>query len=145
MLRKTIATAAVAALTLAGCAAQDRVARSDTARDCFSATSVRGFTPLDDTTVRLQVGMRDTYELKTFGVCPGVDWSQSIGLRTRSGASWICTRDAMNVEIILNDRTVPVGQERCRVHSIRKVDQVELDTEKAREAELRAARKASRR
>ena len=145
MIRTMMVSAVVAVLALSGCAGGERGVRGDTvARECFSASSVRGFTAQDDTTVRLQVGVRDTYELTLFGYCPDIDWSRSLALRTPAGSSWICVDSAMGVEIIVLDRSVPGGMDRCRVHSMRKLDPAELEAEKAAREEERAQRKAAR-
>lgn len=145
MFRTLATTTALAALALAGCAGQERATRADAGtRDCFSASSVRGFSAVDDTTVRLQVGVRDTYELTLFGYCPDVDWSHSIGLRTSAGSSWICTHDATSVDVIVLDRATQVGPDRCRVRSMRKLDPAELAAEKTAREKERAERKAAR-
>ena len=146
MLRTLAATTTLAALALAGCAGNERNVRSDAgARDCFSASSVRGFSVVDDTTVRLEAGMRNSYELTLFGYCPDIDWTRTLGLRTSAGSSWICTNDATSVEVVVLDRSVPIGPERCRVRSIRKLDPAELNAEKERRAQEREERKAARR
>lgn len=138
-------TTALAALALAGCAGNERSVRDDAnARDCFSASSVRSFSAVDDNTVRLNVGARDTYELALFGYCPDIDWTRSVGLRTFAGGSWICTNDAAGVEVVVLDRTVPVGPDRCRVRSMRKLDPAELEAEKAAREAARTERKAAR-
>lgn len=138
-------TTAIAALALAGCAGnQGRMDADAAARDCFSASSVRGFTPINDTTVRIQAGVRGTYELSLFTYCPDIDWTRSIGLRTFGGSSMICTSDATGVEVIVLDRTTSIGPDRCRVQSIRKLDEQELAAEKAERAQAREERKAKR-
>jgi hypothetical protein len=111
-----------AALMVSGCASPGGAATADAAeRDCFSSGRVSGFTPVDGTTVRLRVGVKDTYELTLLGYCPDVDWSQRIALRSVSGSSMICTRDAMGWEILVLDRP-GIGPDRCRVRSIRKLE-----------------------
>ena len=119
--------ALAAGLVLAGCVGQHhRVDGGDVSRDCFIASSVRGFTPIDDTTVNLSVGIRDVYELKMLGYCRDIDWSHSIGVRTRTGSSMICTNDPMNVELLVPDSMHASGAERCRVHKIRKLSADEV-------------------
>lgn len=123
---------------LTACAGPAMDARSDvTSRQCFSASSVRGFTPVDGNTVHLKVSRGDIYELKLLTFCPDIDWSHSIGLRSRSGSSMICTQDAMNVEIVVLDRGVSIGPDSCRIRSIRKLDPEEVEAQEA-------ARKAAR-
>lgn len=115
--------ALISALVLTACAAQNGGVKSvDVAsRDCFSASSVLGFQPIDNDTVHLRVTRRDVYELKLMSYCPDIDWSSSIALRNRGGSSWICTRDAMSLEIVVLDRPTGIGPDRCRVRSIRKL------------------------
>ena len=145
MFRTLATTTVLAALALAGCTGNERNVRTGAAaRECFSASSVRGFSPVDNTTVRLQVGVRDTYELSLLSYCPDIDWSHAIALRTFAGSSWICSNDAMSVEVVVLDRTVPVGPDRCQVRSIRKLDPAELEAEKAAREQERAERKAAR-
>lgn len=145
MIRSMVVSTAVAMLALSGCAGSERGVRGDAAaRECFSASSIRGFTAQDDTTVRLEVGARETYELTLFGYCPDIDWTRSLALRTSAGSSWICTDNAMGVEVIVLDRSVPGGPDRCRVRSMRKLDSAELEAEKAAREEERAQRKAAR-
>lgn len=127
-----IVVALAAGLALAGCVGQPhRVDAEEVPRDCFIASSVRGFTPVDDTTVNLAVGMRDVYELKMLGYCRDIDWSHSIGVRTRSGFSMICTNDPMNVELLVPDSMHASGAERCRVHKIRKLSAEEVAEQRA--------------
>lgn len=118
-------------LGLIGCAGQGENLKANAlARDCFNASSVRGFDPVDNTTVRLRVGRGEVFELDLLSYCPDVDWSQRIGLRNRSGSSLICTSDAMGVEIVLLDRLAPMGPDSCRVRSIRKLDPQEIEAER---------------
>lgn len=119
-----IVTATLLALTLgiAGCASQGGAAAgAKVDRNCFSADRVSGFEPVDNTTVRLRVGVKDTYEATLLGYCPDVDWTQRIALRSVSGSSMICTNDAMGWEILVLDRP-GIGPDRCRVRAIRKME-----------------------
>lgn len=132
MLREFKILTAIATLALAGCAGHAADTKNDVAaRDCFSATSLRGFTSLDPTTVHLQTGRRDVYELKLFDYCPDIDWSQAIELRTPGGSSLVCTNAAMGVEVVLLNRRSPIGPDTCRVRSIRKLDPAEIEAQRA--------------
>ncbi len=110
-----------AALALSGCASRGGTAAEAPQRDCFSSGRVSGFTPVDATTVRLRVGVKDEYELTLLGYCPDVDWTQRIALRSVSGSSMICTSDAMGWEIVVLDRP-GIGPDSCRVRAIRKLE-----------------------
>jgi len=110
-----------AALALSGCASRGGTAAEAPHRDCFSSGRVSGFTPVDATTVRLRVGVKDEYEMTLLGFCPDVDWTQRIALRSMRGSSMICMSDAMGWEILVLDRH-GIGPDRCRVRSIRKLE-----------------------
>lgn len=137
--------AAIASLALAGCAGQTPDTKSSMVeRQCFSASSVRGFNPIDDTTVQLEVARGDIYELKLMSFCPDIDWSHTIGVRNRSGSSLICTQDALAVEIVMLDRGRTIGPETCRVRSIRKLDPEEVKAQRAAILERRLERRETR-
>ena len=113
---------ATAAMMGVGCASQGGAKAGDApARNCFSAERVSGFAPVDGSTVRLRVGVKDEYEMTLLGFCPDVDWTQRIALRSMSGSSMICMSDAMGWEILVLDRH-GIGPDRCRVRSIRKLE-----------------------
>ncbi len=119
-----IVTVTLLALTLGavGCASRgEPVSGAAASRTCFQADRVSGFEPVDNTTVRLRVGVKDTYEATLLGYCPDVDWTQRIALRSVSGSSMICTNDAMGWEILVLDRP-GIGPDRCRVRAIRKLE-----------------------
>ncbi|HET9047952.1 MAG TPA: DUF6491 family protein [Chiayiivirga sp.] len=140
-----IGMVAALALTLAACAGPATKPDANTvARECFSADRVSGFTPIDDTTVRLQVGPRDVYELKLMHFCPDVNWSLRIGLRTVGGSSFICAKDAKAVDIVVLDQPVSAGFDRCRVNTLRKISDAELDAEQQARDKAKAERKAAR-
>ncbi len=129
-------------LGLAACASSNEGTRSNAvARECFSASQVRSFTPIDDTTVRVQTGRRDVYELKLMHFCPNVDWTTQIRLGT-GGSSWICTDNARGVSVVVLDRPAPVGPSSCQVNTIRKLDSAELEAEQQAQAELKAIKAA---
>ncbi len=128
-------------LLLGGCAGQGESVKADmAARECFSASTVRGFTPVDDTTVQLQVARNEVFELKLMGYCPDVDWSRRIALRNRSGSSWICSNDAMGVEIVVLDRLAPMGPDSCRVRTLRKLTAEEIQAQRDAAAQKKAKR-----
>lgn len=141
MPHKVTILAVIASLALVGCAGQSTDTRSSMIeRHCFSASTVRGFTVMDDTTVQLQVARGDVYELKLMTFCPNIDWNHTIGLRNRSGSTLICTQDAMAVEIVMLDRGPTIGPESCRVRSIRKLDPAEIEAQRAATRQKRVDR-----
>ena len=91
--------------------------------DCFHANSVSGFTPRGDEVVDIQVGANRHYRLELGGICPGIDWSHRIILRTRGGGSFICR--GMDAEVIAPDRGM--GPERCWVTGIRRLSEAEVE------------------
>lgn len=113
------ATLGAAAAAVATAGAPAAAPRSD-GRDCFNASSVSGFRPVDRETVDFTVGVRRHYRLELLGYCPDVDWSWRIALRTRSGSSWICR--GLDAELIVPS---PTGTQRCPVGSVRRLTEEE--------------------
>lgn len=137
MLRKSL-LGLVLAFTVAGCAqTASRASDGKMSGQCFSAASVRGFAPVDDNRIQIQVGVRDVYELTLLNYCPDIDWSHTLGLRTRSGSSMICTSDPYNIELHLQEGLSPMALDHCRVREIRK-----LTSEQAQQARSLKGRKS---
>jgi hypothetical protein len=124
--RTALASAALAAagLALSACTAQSEEARTaasaETApegRQCFYAGSVSGFRKAPgDNQVYIDVLVRDTYLFETFGSCPDLNFTETLGLKGRTG-NFIC--DAMDVDLIVPDAIA--GSGRCPVRMIRKL------------------------
>jgi len=117
-----LAAATVLALTGAGFApafAADP-APAKSARQCFYANSINGFTAVDDRTVNLRVGVKDVYQLDLLGPCPDIDWSHQIGIESR-GSSWICS--GLDAMVITKSS---IGPQRCAVRNIRKLTPQEV-------------------
>ena len=111
--------------TLAGCAQQPGSAPTTAAsgaRDCFSARSVNGFTPLDDDTVDVQVGARRYYRLELAGVCPNVNWATGVALVSRGGTSFIC--QGLDADLVVPNPGL--GPQRCLVSSVRRLSDAEV-------------------
>jgi hypothetical protein len=129
LLLSSIAALAV----LAGCtetaAEEGAMARAEGRRQCFLPRQVNGFNTESDERVYVTVGTRDIYELEIVGVCPDVDWSQRIGIRSR-GSSWVC--QGLDAELIVPS---PSGVQYCPVTRVRQLS----------EAEVRAYRERPRR
>jgi hypothetical protein len=90
-------------------------------RDCFSARSVNGFTPVGREAVDVRVSRDRQYRLTLAGYCPDVDWSLRIALRTRGGSSFICA--GFDAEIIVPSAT---GPQRCAVTEVRRLTPEEI-------------------
>ena len=124
---RNILTFALAAI--AGIAAGAPLAGSESAaaamqnqrRDCFSARSINGFSPVGREQVDVRVGANRHYRLELAGYCPDVDWSFRIALRTRGGSSWIC--QGLDAELIVPSTT---GPQRCLVSSVRRLTPEEV-------------------
>lgn len=96
-------------------------------RRCFHSDTTSGFSAIDDETVLVTSGRR-TFELKVLGNCPDLDTTYTLGLRTVTGSSFICT--GMDVDLI-----VPrdgFGPDRCPVRTVREVSEEEVKAMKAR-------------
>ena len=95
--------AATCAVTLlAGCASGDQAPRSETnpTRQCFFASSVNSFAPVDSSTVNIRVGANQVFRLDLMSNCGrDVSWTRSTRLVTR-GSSSICTGSGIGTTLI---------------------------------------------
>lgn len=86
--------ALLAALTLTCCTANQapggQAAAGTSGRQCFLASKVNSFHPIDRNTVLVRAGASTYYQLDILGTCPDIDWSNRIGIRTTGGGSWVC-------------------------------------------------------
>jgi len=96
---------------------------------CFLASQVNGFTTRAPDTVDVHVGANRDYRLTLAGVCPEVDWSLRVALRTLGGGSWICQGRAADAEIIVPS---PTGRQRCLVTDIRPLSREEIAASRRR-------------
>ena len=117
---------AVCAATLVGaCTTSDDPPQAQASRgngqQCFLASQVNGFNALDDDTVQVTVGASTIYQLEIVGVCPDIDWSQRIGIRSTGGSSWVCR--GLDAELIVPS---PTGVQRCPVTSVRRLSPEEV-------------------
>lgn len=110
------------AALLAGCAMEEEplTAAAAGANDCFRPDAVSGFTPIDDDTVDVRVGVGRSYRLQLVGTCPDVDWTQQLAIRSRTG--WICS--GLDAELIVPS---PTGTQTCPVVDIRRLTQAEIE------------------
>src|SRR5919112_1195716 len=89
---KVVAFAAFAAVLTWACATAagpQSAEAPDRTGQCFLASQVRGFQPVDLDTVRVMVGASRVYELQVIGSCPKMDWSRQIGIASTGGSDWI--------------------------------------------------------
>lgn len=103
--------------------AADMQARS--ARDCFSARSVSGFSPVGRDAVDVTITRNRQYRLTLGGYCPDVDWSLRIVLRTRRSSSFICA--GYDAEILTRG---PTGLQRCSVTGVRRLSPEEVEAQR---------------
>jgi len=128
-----IFTALALPLTLAGCATAERDASVDTAesqaRSCFFLNQVSGFNDAPDIErgsdrIIVNVSVNDKYLFETFGSCPDLNWTQTIGFDQR-GPGQIC--QGIDVDLIV---PTSIGPQRCPVRMIRKLSKAEIDAMK---------------
>lgn len=121
-----IATAMAGAL--ATTAAAEPAAQPDAAQspgaakhtECFWSRSINGFSPVDDQTVDIHVGVKDVYQMKLFAPSPDIKWTEHIALKSH-GSSWICS--GLDATVIVPS---PIGPQRYPVTSIRKLTPTEV-------------------
>lgn len=117
-----IATAALAAASLAACTASSEPARQampgTAARQCFFLSQVSGYTQVkgSDDRIRVSTGPRDRYEFEVFGPCPHLRDAESMGF-DQAGGGTICS--GLDVDLIV---PTPIGPQRCPVRMIRKLE-----------------------
>ena len=82
-------------------------------RSCFNARSVNSFHAIGRDAVIVTAGVNRYYQLGIVGVCPEIDWSSRVALRSTSGSSWIC--QGLDAEFLVPS---PSGLQRCPVVSV---------------------------
>lgn len=117
-----IAGALVALLGIAAVAAFSGAAPSAAApaRQCFNASTIRGFETLPGGLVLMRAGGNRTFALQTMGDCPDINWARGIGVRTFGGGSWICS--GLDAQLIVPS---PVGAQYCAVRDVRWISREE--------------------
>ena len=122
--------AGVAGAALVACATDAPqaagVAAADSAKQCFNARNVYNFHAVNDRTVLVEVGTNRMYELQIVGVCPEIDWTQKLAIRTTGGSSWICRGN--DAELVVPS---PSGIERCPVVGTRELTPAEVQAYRA--------------
>lgn len=98
-------------------------------RQCFRPDQVSGFNAIDNRTVYVTTGPRRMFRLELFGTCPDVNWSNRIGIRSRSGG-WICS--GLDAELIIPRSVASVGPRTCPVTNIRQLTDEEVQAFRSR-------------
>lgn len=89
-------------------------------RACFYASNIRGFSPVDDRVINIEVGANDDYQLQLMGACPNIDFANALIIRSRN-SNFICA--GIDADIIYQG---PGGPQSCQVSSIRKMSPAEV-------------------
>ena len=123
-----LSLAAAGTVLVAGCMANPGAPRQAAAgaRQCFNASQVNSFHAVDRDTVYVTTGVRRMYQLEIVGVCPDVDWTQRIALRSTSGSSWVCS--GLDAELLVPS---PSGLQRCPVVGVRALTPPEVEAYRA--------------
>ena len=90
------------------------------ARQCFSASNIRGFETLPGGLVLMRAGGNRTFAMQTLGDCPDINWARGIGVRTFGGGSWICS--GLDAQLIVPS---PIGAQYCTVRDVRWISREE--------------------
>ena len=110
----------LAAATALAAASPVHAADAKTPRHCFFTSQINNFTPVDDHTINVWVGVRDVYQLELFGPCPDIRWRESLAIQSR-GSSSICS--GLDAEVITRSQ---IGPQRCPVKTVRKLTPEEV-------------------
>jgi hypothetical protein len=119
-----LALAACTAAPAPGTQARAGAAPGATAgKDCFNVSFVHGFSSVGKSTVRLDVGPGQKYDVDISGAqCDQVDWTQRLALES-STSSWICVGDAIGQgNVYFRD---PTTRRRlsCYIQNVRRVSE----------------------
>jgi hypothetical protein len=91
-------------------------------RRCFNVRTVSDFSSAGRDAINVRAGGNRYYRLDILGVCPNIDFSFRLALRSRSGSSWVC--DPTDAEVIVRG---PTGLERCPVVAMRPLTPPEVE------------------
>jgi hypothetical protein len=126
-MKTPIAISAAVALLAANVAAAPPAWAADKPTDkpaarneCFWTRNVTSFAAPDDRTVYIRVNMHDVYKFDLMVSCPGVDWRQSLALKSVSGS--VC--NGMDAEII--SHAPGLGRMRCPISHMHKLTPEEI-------------------
>lgn len=122
-----IGIALAAALLLASCGAPEpgprAAADGPRGRQCFNVRSATDFSAAGRDAINVRVGGNRYYRLEILGTCPDVDFNFRVGIRSRSGSSWICS--ATDAEVIA--RNAFGRLDRCPVVAMRQLGEREVE------------------
>ena len=126
MKRSILTLALVLSVAVAGSASAQDVKPAKPAtppRQCFWINQVNGFSSPNQETVYVNVSVRDVYELKLFGPCLNVDWTQRIGLKPWGGMDNVCTGVDLDLIVPQGMGAAPM---KCHVRAMRKLTETEV-------------------
>lgn len=128
--------AALAALTLAGCAANTPGQQANAAsgvmaaatapaqeRACFRVSGIRGQKIVDRSTVlfRTSVGSQDVFRVDMRNACLSTATSDPLVLIPSGGADVICDRMDLDIKV-----STPIGATPCLIQGMRKLNAAEV-------------------
>ncbi|ANP47212.1 DUF6491 family protein [Candidatus Viadribacter manganicus] len=94
------------ALALGACASSTADTRSQSAsRDCFRSLDVRGYSVVDDHSVKLRISPAREYILTIPQNSRDLDWTHAISVR--SSSNFICVGDPSGVQLLGGDPPMP--------------------------------------
>lgn len=133
MLNPVTTAAALAALTLAGCAAAPPAggpasqsmaeAASEPGRACFRLGAIRGQKIVDRSTVlfRTSVGPQDVFRVTMRNACLTTSASDPLVLIPSGGSDMVCDRMDLDVRV-----ATPIGTTPCLVQEVRKLNAAQV-------------------
>lgn len=91
---------------------------------CFWVRNVNNFAAVDTTTLYLNVGGNQVWELKLFANCINLNWVHHLGLRSRGAGSNICEGANPGLDVVVRD--VATGRQSCPVTNVRRLTPDEI-------------------
>lgn len=91
-------------------------------RACFQVNDVGGWKEGADHSFNLRTIRGDVYTSRLMGICPDIDWSQNIAIKTRA-SSFICEGDDATIIV----PRASFGPQNCNIDKIRKLSKEEVD------------------
>ena len=120
-MRTLICSAALLAVLVASPAMAAGKGKPDRSA-CFHASSINGWTAVDDKTVDVTITPKEVWRLTLFAPSPNIDWTLRIGIDTR-GQSWLCSGRVSGAEIIVPG---DIGMRRYPITDVRRLTPEEL-------------------
>ena len=124
MRRISLLLVALAATAAFSAPAATTTAPQQTGRACFWASEVTSFSNAGRDRALMNIGRRETWELKLASGCPDLDWTMRIGIRVR-GSERICSgRPAELVVLPASENGFQPsagGFQRCQVREARRL------------------------